>query len=158
MTRFWFFLTTYPPVLTFSMVWTLTKSGHFWTTYLPCLVNIVCERPLVLPGTKMGHTLHTKDMEDHHEWKTTCYCQIYFLWHSQLIKASYAMMSVMNYKNLGFWTWIVTFWLRKSFNFDQIPNDSTSLLKWDSSFSAVTNNPTQKIYHPYFHWYFYQNT
>ena len=24
--------------------------------------------------------------------------------------------------------------------------------------SAVTNNPTQKIYHPYFHWYFYQNT
>ena len=21
--------------LTFSMVWTLTKSGHFWTTYLP---------------------------------------------------------------------------------------------------------------------------
>ena len=28
-------------------------------------------------------------------------------------------------------------------------------LKWDSSFSAVTNNPTQKIWYPYFHWYFY---
>ena len=26
----------------------LTKSGHFWTTYLPCLVNVVCERPLML--------------------------------------------------------------------------------------------------------------
>ena len=32
------------------------------------------------------------------------------------------------------------------------------ILKWDSSFSAVINIPTQKIYHPYFHWYFYQNT
>ena len=31
-------------------------------------------------------------------------------------------------------------------------------LKWISSFSAVTNNHTQNIYHPYFHWYFYQNT
>ena len=36
------FLTTYHPVLTFSMVWTslvwtLTNSGHFWTTYLPIL-------------------------------------------------------------------------------------------------------------------------
>ena len=39
------FLTTYPPALTFSMVWTLTKSGHFWTTYLPRLVNVVCELP-----------------------------------------------------------------------------------------------------------------
>ena len=28
------------------MVWTLTKSGHFWTTYPPGLVNVVCERPL----------------------------------------------------------------------------------------------------------------
>ena len=41
------FLTTYTPPLTFSMAWTLTKSGHFWTTYLPCLVNVVCERPLM---------------------------------------------------------------------------------------------------------------
>ena len=45
LTRFWIFLTTYPPALTFSMVWTLTKSGHFSTTYLPRLVNVVCERP-----------------------------------------------------------------------------------------------------------------
>ena len=41
----WLFLTTYPPALTFSMVWTLTNSGYFWTTYLPGLVNVVCERP-----------------------------------------------------------------------------------------------------------------
>jgi hypothetical protein len=36
LTRFWLFLTTYPTVLKFSMVWTLTKSGNFWTnsTYL----------------------------------------------------------------------------------------------------------------------------
>ena len=41
------FLTTYPPVLTISIVWTLTKSGHFWTTCLPRHVNVVCERPLM---------------------------------------------------------------------------------------------------------------
>ena len=51
LTRFWVFLNTYPPALTFSMVWMLTKSGHFWTTYLPCLVNEVCERPLILELT-----------------------------------------------------------------------------------------------------------
>ena len=37
-----------PPVLTFSMVYTLTKSGHVWTTHLPRHVNVVCERPLLL--------------------------------------------------------------------------------------------------------------
>ena len=31
------FLTTYPPALTFSMVWTLAKSGHFWTFTLSSL-------------------------------------------------------------------------------------------------------------------------
>ena len=46
LTRFWLFLTTYPHVWTFSMVCTLTKSGHFWITYLPHLVNVVCECPL----------------------------------------------------------------------------------------------------------------
>ena len=45
LTRFWLFLTTYPPPLTFSTLWTLTKIQHFWTTYSPSLVNIVCERP-----------------------------------------------------------------------------------------------------------------
>ena len=39
-TRFLLVLTTYPPALTFSMVWKFTKSGHFWTTYLPRLVNV----------------------------------------------------------------------------------------------------------------------
>ena len=48
LTRFWLFLTTYPPALTFSMVWALTKSGHFWTTYLPRLVNVVCECPKIV--------------------------------------------------------------------------------------------------------------
>ena len=46
LTQFWLFLTTCPPLLTFSMLWTLTKSGHFWTTYPPPLANIVFERPL----------------------------------------------------------------------------------------------------------------
>ena len=46
--RFCLFLTTYPLALTFSMVWMLTKSGHFWTTYLPRLVNVVYEWPLWL--------------------------------------------------------------------------------------------------------------
>ena len=41
----------YPPALTFSMVSMLTKIGHFWTTYLPRLVNIVCECPLTLQLT-----------------------------------------------------------------------------------------------------------
>jgi hypothetical protein len=45
------FLTTYPPVLTFSMVATLTKIGLFWTTYLLRLVNIVCEQPHTEKGT-----------------------------------------------------------------------------------------------------------
>ena len=27
---------------------TLTKSGHFWTTHLPRLVNVVCERPFTV--------------------------------------------------------------------------------------------------------------
>ena len=40
------FFTAYPPVLTIFMVWTLTKSGHFKTTYLPYHVNVACERPL----------------------------------------------------------------------------------------------------------------
>ena len=43
---FGFFRPTILPMFTFSMVWTLTKSGHFWTTYLPRLVKVVCEQPL----------------------------------------------------------------------------------------------------------------
>ena len=31
------FLTIYTPPLTFPIVWTLTKSGHFWITYIPIL-------------------------------------------------------------------------------------------------------------------------
>ena len=40
-----------PPPLTFSTLWKLTKSQHFWTTYPPPLVNVVCERPLSRAGT-----------------------------------------------------------------------------------------------------------
>jgi hypothetical protein len=47
LTRFGLFLTTYPPPLTFFMVWTLTKVDIFGPpTYLPRLVNVVIERPL----------------------------------------------------------------------------------------------------------------
>jgi hypothetical protein len=38
-------LTTYPPRLTFSTLWTLTKNQQFWTTYPPLLVNVVCNDP-----------------------------------------------------------------------------------------------------------------
>ena len=47
------------------------------------------------------------------------------------------------------------------FKFD-VPIGSVSyiglILKWDFSISAVTINHTPKISHPYFNWYFYQNT
>ena len=46
-TRLLLFLTTYPTALTFFMVWKFTKSGHSWTTYLPRLVSVVYERPLM---------------------------------------------------------------------------------------------------------------
>ena len=39
------------------MVWTLTKSGHFWTTYLPLLVNIVCEQPLMVSPAQKEYQL-----------------------------------------------------------------------------------------------------
>ena len=55
LTRFWYFLTTYPPALTFSMVWMLTKSVHFKTTYLPRLENVVCERHLRSCYLKSGY-------------------------------------------------------------------------------------------------------
>ena len=42
------FLTPTSPLLTFSILWTLTKRHHFLTTYPPPLVNVVWERPLNL--------------------------------------------------------------------------------------------------------------
>ena len=45
---FGFFLTTYPPALTFSTV---------WSTYLPLLVNVICERPLILLRTGLLQTI-----------------------------------------------------------------------------------------------------
>ena len=39
------FLTTYPPAFTFLWYERWQKNGHFKTTYLPCLVNVVCEWP-----------------------------------------------------------------------------------------------------------------
>ena len=36
-----------PPTLTFS-TFIMTKSQHFWATYPPLLVNVVCERHLIL--------------------------------------------------------------------------------------------------------------
>ena len=46
LTRFWLFLTTYPTPLIFYMVWTLTKSGHFWTTYPRNLPTSSCKSSL----------------------------------------------------------------------------------------------------------------
>ena len=42
-----FFLTTYPPCVDIFYGMNVDSNGHFWTTYLPRLVNVVCERPLV---------------------------------------------------------------------------------------------------------------
>ena len=52
------FLATYPKTtyltpLTFSTLINLTKSQLFWTTYPSLLVNVVCERPLILPYDPM---------------------------------------------------------------------------------------------------------
>ena len=44
------------PALTFSMVLKLTKSWHFWTTYLPHLVHVVIEWPL--RGVTQTHPKH----------------------------------------------------------------------------------------------------
>ena len=37
-----------PPSSTSFNLYTLTKSRHFCTTYPPCHVNVVCERPIML--------------------------------------------------------------------------------------------------------------
>ena len=67
--RFWLFLTTYPPLLTFSMISTLAKSGHFWTTYLSSLVKVVCERPPSLHSRRylpsISRSLRPKSMANH---------------------------------------------------------------------------------------------
>ena len=47
------FLTIYPPPLTFSTLSTLKKCQHFWTTYPPLLVNVVCEWPLSCAASSM---------------------------------------------------------------------------------------------------------
>ena len=55
-----FFLTTYPPALTFSMVWKLTKSFLRPPTYLPRLVNVVCERPLCKKNLLVSSSIETQ--------------------------------------------------------------------------------------------------
>ena len=37
-----------PPCVDIFYGINIEKSGHFWTTYLPGLVNVVCERPPIL--------------------------------------------------------------------------------------------------------------
>ena len=32
----------------------LPKSGHFWTNYLPCLLNVICEQPLRKSSNKVS--------------------------------------------------------------------------------------------------------
>ena len=51
------FFNTYPlDPLTFSSLSELTKSQHFWTTYPPLLVNVVCERPKTLESREEKKT------------------------------------------------------------------------------------------------------
>ena len=49
------------------MVWTLTKSENFWTTYLPCLVNVVCERLLTESSRKVLVKFRRKQWNSVHE-------------------------------------------------------------------------------------------
>ena len=46
--KFWAFFEHLLTPLTFSTLWTLTKNRHFLTTYPSPLVNVVCERPLII--------------------------------------------------------------------------------------------------------------
>ena len=47
LTIFCHFLTTYPPdVYILYLINVDKKNQHFWTTYLPFLVNVACKRPL----------------------------------------------------------------------------------------------------------------
>ena len=39
----------------------MTKSGHFWITYLPRLLNVVCERPLYESGLRYLLALFAKN-------------------------------------------------------------------------------------------------
>ena len=81
LTRFWLFLTTYPPVLTFQMGW--TKNAHFWTTYLPHLVNVVCERPLFWDVSKQFQKkvgdLFLIFCPSHDIWTLLRVCYTYYL-------------------------------------------------------------------------------
>ena len=45
-TRFCLFFDHLPPSIDIVYGIIVDKRGHFWTTYLPHLVNVVCERPL----------------------------------------------------------------------------------------------------------------
>ena len=46
LTRFWLFLTNYPHCVDIFYGMNVDKKWTFWITYLPRLVNVVCERPL----------------------------------------------------------------------------------------------------------------
>ena len=76
LTRFWVFLTTYPPAFTFSMEKTLTKSEHFWTTFLHCLVNVACEHPLTYFMTCM---IFRRLLINFHEGKISNFYEVFKL-------------------------------------------------------------------------------
>ena len=44
---FVFLVTPYSPSVDIFYLMNAEKSGHFWTTYPPLLVNVVCEQPLI---------------------------------------------------------------------------------------------------------------
>ena len=65
-----------PTMLTFCTVLTLTKSGHFKTTYLSCLVYIVCERPLTMHSllNQLWNSEKGKRGKKRRFWQSTSKC------------------------------------------------------------------------------------
>ena len=66
LTRFWFFLP--PTPLRWNFLWykCWQKSGQFWTTYLPCLVKVVCERPLLPASSTLSTSINRFHLQ---KWK-----------------------------------------------------------------------------------------
>ena len=61
LTRFWLFFDHLPPCVDIFYGINVEKSGHFWTTYLPCLVNVVFEQTLIWIFTKgEGHGIKSR--------------------------------------------------------------------------------------------------
>ena len=77
-------------------------------------------------------------------------------WSTQYFKVSNRRADLnkqAGYEKMPSWPCLLVYLLSES-----IKEEGEKLLKWDFSISAVTIHHTPKISHPYFHWFFYQNT